>query len=192
VNLILNIAQRRYHSGCILSIMSHRAIFRMLILTAGARLLHAQAIVEFGTLSGRAGAAAGGANVGKSIVDVFGKVNKSVTGAGTVDAAVKSKPLPAATVSPATAAAKPEPAAPPDLSALAIGMDRADMLKKVGKPWMSISSVEDSILVETCSYRIGSDTVTVILRDGKVAAISGAENLPAKQALAPVHDPVSH
>jgi hypothetical protein len=191
VNLILNIAQRRYHSGCILSIMSHRAIFPILILSAGATLLHAQAIVEFGTLTGRAGAAAGGANVGKSIADVFGKVNKSVTGAGAVDAAVKPKPLPAATTAPA-AAAKPQPVAPPELSALAIGMDRADMLKKVGKPWMSISSVEDSILVETCSYRIGSDTVTVILRDGKVAAISGAEDLPAKQALAPVHDPVSH
>jgi hypothetical protein len=170
--------------------MSHRAIFPILVLCAGATLLHAQAIVEFGTLTGRAGAAAGGTNVGKSIVDVFGKVNKSVTGAGTVDVNVKPKPLPAATTAPA--AAKPEPAAPPDLSALAIGLDRADMLKKVGKPWMSISSVEDSILVETCSYRIGSDTVTVTLRDGKVAAISGAENLPAKQALAPVHDPVSH
>jgi len=173
--------------------MSHKAIFPMLILSAGATLLHAQSIVEFGTLSGRStGAASGAGNVGKSIADVFGKVNQSMTTAGAVDAAAKPKPLPAATTAPATAAAKPEPVLPPDLSALAIGMDRADMLKKVGKPWMSISSVEDSILVETCSYRIGSDTVTVILRDGKVAAISGAENLPAKQALAPVHDPVSH
>ena len=114
-----------------------------------------------------------------------------MTGAGVVDAAVKPKPLPAATTAPATAA-KPEPVLPPNLSALAIGMDRADMVKKVGKPWMSISSVEDSILVETCTYRSGSDTVTVTVRDGKVAAIAGTENLAAKQALAPVHDPVSH
>jgi hypothetical protein len=191
VNLILNIAQRRYHSGCILSIMSHRAIFPMLILSAGATLLHAQSMVEFGTLTGRGPAATGGPNVGKSIADVFGKVNQSLTGPGTVDSTAKSKPLPAATTAPVIAI-KPEPALPPDLSALAVGMDRAEMLKKVGKPWMSISSVEDSILVETCSYRKGSDTVTVTLRDGKVAAISGAENLPAKQALAPTHDPVSH
>ena len=173
--------------------MSHKAIFPMLILSAGAALLQAQSIVEFGTLSGRStGAASGAGNVGKSIADVFGKVNQSVTAAGTVDAAVKPKPLPTATTTPATASAKPAPAAPPDLTALATGMDRADMVKKVGKPWMSISSVEDSILVETCTYRSGSDTVTVILRDGKVAEISGAENLPAKQALAPVHDPISH
>jgi hypothetical protein len=172
--------------------MSHRAIFPMLILSAGATLLHAQAIVDFGTLSGRStGAASGASNVGKSIADVFGKVNQSLTGPGTVDAAAKPKPLPAATTAPVIAA-KPVPALPPDLSALAMGMDRADMLKKVGKPWMSITSVEDSVLVETCSYRSGSDTVTVTLRDGKVASISGAENLPAKQALAPTHDPVSH
>jgi hypothetical protein len=119
-------------------------------------------------------------------------VNQSVTGAGVVDAAVKPKPLPAATTAPATAAAKPEPVLPPNLSALAIGMDRADMVKKVGKPWMSITSVEDSILVETSSYRSGSDTVNVTLRDRKVAAIAGAENLAAKQAPAPVHDPGSH
>jgi hypothetical protein len=40
------------------------------------------------------------------------------------------------------------------------------MLKKVGKR-MSISSVEDSILVETCSYRSGSILSAVILRDGR-------------------------
>jgi hypothetical protein len=193
VNLTLNIAQQSYRSGCILSMMSHKAIFPMLILCAGVTLLHAQAIVEFGTLTGRStGAASGAGNVGKSIADVFGKVNQSMTGAGAVDAAAKPKPLPAGTTAPATAAAKPEPATPPNLSALAAGMDRADMVKKVGKPWMSITSVEDSILVETCSYRSGSDTVTVTLRDGKVATISGVENLAAKQALAPVHDPVSH
>jgi len=192
VKLTLNIAQERYRSGCILSIMYHRAIFPMLVLSAGVTLLHAQAIVEFGTLTGRAGATAGGAKAGQSIVDIFGKVNQTVTAAGTLEAPAKPKPLPAGITAPATAPAKSAPAAPPELSALVIGMDRADMVKKVGKPWMSISSVEDSILVETCSYRSGSDTVTVALRDGKVATISGLENLAAKQALAPVNDSVTH
>ena len=168
----------------------------MLILSAGATLLHAQSIVEFGALTGRAAGTAGGAKAGQSIVDIFGKVSKTVTEAGAVDSNAKPKSLPV-TAAPATKIAvtpqaKPEPVLPPDLSALAIGMDRADMVKKVGKPWMSISSVEDSRLVETCTYRSGSDTVTVTLRDGKVAAIAGLENLAAKQALPPVNDPVSH
>jgi hypothetical protein len=190
VNLILNIAQQRYHSGCILSIMSHRTMLMVTILSAGATLLHAQAMVEFGTLSGRAAGASGGANVGKSIVDVFGKVNQQLSGAATVDAAAKPKPL---TAVPAVATAKPpEPAIPPDLSGLLIGMDRADMLKKVGKPSMSITSVEDATQIETCWYRSGSTSVTVTLREEKVATISAAENLPAKQALAPVSDSLSH
>jgi hypothetical protein len=177
--------------------MSHRGIFPILILSAGAVLLHAQSIVEFGTLAGRSTDAASGAGkAGQSIVDVFGKVTQSLTGAGAVDAAAKPKPLPV-TAAPATtiavaAQAKPEPVLPPDLSALAIGMDRADMVKKVGKPRMSISSVEDATLIETCTYRSGSDTVTVTLRDGKVAVIAGLENLAAKQALAPVNDLISH
>jgi hypothetical protein len=163
----------------------------MSILSAGATLLHAQTMVEFGTLTGRASGAAGGANVGKSIVDVFGKVNQSLTGAGAVDAAAKPKPLPVIAAVPVTAA-KPEPILPPDLSALVIGMDRDDMLKKVGKPSMSITSVEDATQIETCWYRSGSTSVTVTLREGKVATISGVESLPAKQALAPVSDSPPH
>jgi hypothetical protein len=166
-------------------------MFMVSILSAGAALLHAQAIIEFGTAAGRAGAAAPGANVGKSIVDVFGKVNQSLSGAAKVDAVAKPSPLPAVTTAPATVAA-PERAIPPDLSALAIGMDRADMLKKVGKPAMSIEGVESATQVETCWYRSGSDSVTVTLRDGKVATISVAESLAAKEALAPVHDSLSH
>jgi len=170
--------------------MSHRAILSMIILSAGAKLLHAQAMVEFGTLSGRAAAAGPGANIGKSVVDVFGKVNQQLSGAATVDAAAKPKSL---TAVPAVPTAKPaETAIPPDLSGLVIGMDRADMLNKVGKPSMSITGVEDSTQVETCWYRSGSTSVTVTLREEKVATISAAENLPAKQALAPVNDSLSH
>jgi hypothetical protein len=172
--------------------MSHRAIVPMIILSAGATLLHAQAMVEFGTLSGRAAAAGAGAPVGKSIVNVFGKVNQSLNAAGTASADTVAKPNPLA-AAPAVATAKPaEPAIPPDLSGLVIGMDRADMLKKVGKPSMSITSVEDATQVETCWYRTDSTSVTVTLREEKVATISAVENLPAKQALAPVNDSLSH
>jgi len=153
-------------------------MFPILMLSAGATLLQAQAMVELGTLTGRAGAASGGATAGKSVADIFGKVNQTLSGAAKVGDGAKPRTVPAAPV--VTAKAQPIPApsaplAPADLSALAIGMDRADLLKKVGKPAMSISSVEDSTMVETCWFRSGADQVTVILRDGKVATISGME-----------------
>jgi uncharacterized protein YodC (DUF2158 family) len=149
-------------------------------------------MVEFGTLNGRAAAAGPGANVGKSIVGVFGKVNQSLTAAGTASADAVAKPTPLTAVPAVTTVKPPESAIPPDLSGLVIGMDRADMLKKVGKPSMTITGVEDSTQVETCWYRSGSTSVTVTLREEKVATISAAENLPAKQALAPVSDSLSH
>jgi hypothetical protein len=177
--------------------MSHRALFPLFILSAGATLLHAQAMVEFGALGGRAAGTAGGANVGKSVVDAFGKVTQSLSGAANVDPAVKPRPVPAATAAPVTIAAvtpqpKPEPILPPDLTALVVGMDRADMVKKVGKPSMSIEGIESGAQIETCWYRNGPDSVTVILREGKVATISGLENLTAKPAPAPAQDPLAH
>jgi hypothetical protein len=169
-----------------LGIMSHRAMLPILILSAGATLLHAQAMIEYGVATGRGGAAAGAAAAGKSAIDVFGKVNKALVTASKSDDTTKLTPGPApsagatAVTAVATKPQPPEPVAPPDLTALVAGMDRADMLKKVGKPSMSLSGVEDSKLVETCWYRSGADNVTVTLRDGKVATISGADKLTAK------------
>lgn len=155
--------------------MSHRAMFPILMLSAGAMLLHAQAMVELGTLTGRAGAAAGGATAGKSVVDVFGKVNQTLGSAAKVGDGAKPRTVPASTTNPQPTPAPPSPIAPADFSALVTGMDRADLLKKVGKPAMSISSVEDSTMVETCWFRSGGEQVTVVLRDGKVATISGMD-----------------
>ena len=45
---------------------------------------------------------------------------------------------------------------------------------------MSMSSVESSKAVETCWYKNGTESVTVILRDGKVAEISAPDKLAAK------------
>jgi uncharacterized protein YodC (DUF2158 family) len=109
------------------------------------------------------------------MVDVFGKLGQTLGAAAKTGEAPPPKPVSAVT-STATPAANPQPTpaprAPADLSALAIGMDRADLLRKAGKPAMTISSVEDSTMVETCWYRSGPDNVTVVLRDGKVASIS--------------------
>ena len=66
------------------------------------------------------------------------------------------------------------------LTALVTGMDRADLFKKVGKPSMSMTSMDSAKVIETCWYKNGAENVTVILKDGKVAEISGAETLAAK------------
>jgi hypothetical protein len=129
--------------------------------------LHAQATFEYGAAAGSA-AASSAAGAGKSVVTIFGKVNKTLAEASKVDEAPK---LSASQPAKSAAVAKPaKPAPPPDLAALSTGMDRADMLAKVGKPSMSMSSVESSAVVETCWYKSGGDSVAVILRDGKVAS----------------------
>src|SRR5262249_41075900 len=106
--------------------MSKRALLLASILSAAASLLHAQAMTEFGAAAGRGAAAAGG--VGKSIVDVFGKVNQSVSAAGKVDEALKPAPPPAAAAASIAATSVPaatpktEPVLPPDLKELVVGL----------------------------------------------------------------------
>jgi len=150
--------------------MPHRAL-AVLIMTAGAGLLHAQAMIEYGVSAGRSGAAAGAAGAGKSSGKIFDKLSGSLAGAAKTDSSAKpaSSAAIAIAATPVTPAA---PAPPPDFTSLVTGMDRADLLKKVGKPSMSMTSMESSKLVETCWYRSGADSRTVILRDGKVAEIS--------------------
>ncbi len=147
-------------------------------------LARAQAQVEYGAAAGGASAAAGAAAVGKSVTGALGKLNQTLAGAAKTGDAAKPAPAKPVVTAAAPGVAKPaaaaEPAPPADFSALAIGMDRADMLKKVGKPYMTISSMESSALVENCTYRKGSDTVAVTLRGGKVTAITGADELVAK------------
>lgn len=165
----------------------HKFVIPALILTAGTNLLSAQAVAEYGAAAGSSGAASAGAATGKSVVNIFGKTNRALAGAGVAGdrkprpGTVPASSAPTGATDPGTApkqAAPPE--LPPDLAALATGMERADMLKKVGKPSMSMSGVESHTLVETCWYKSGSDSVTVILRDGKVASISGLEKSAPK------------
>jgi hypothetical protein len=154
--------------------MSHRLVVSVLAGVLGACLLHAQAITEYGAATGSSAGATAGASTGKSVVNIFGKVSQTLAGAAKASDDAKpspSQPSKAAAVRTVASAPKPaEPILPPDLAALVTGMDRADMLKKVGKPSMSLSNVESSVLVETCWYKSGADSVTVTLRDGKVAA----------------------
>src|SRR6185369_8503770 len=159
--------------------VSKRALFPVLILTASAAILHAQAMVEYGATAGRAAGATGLAGAGKSSAKIFDKLNTSLAGAAKSDETPNPRPpSPTVDVVAANASARAvpaAPAAPPDFTALAIGMERADLFKKVGKPSMSMSSMESSKVIETCWYKSGAENVTVIVRDGKVAEISGYE-----------------
>src|SRR5262249_40982957 len=128
--------------------MRYRALFPVLMLTASATALYGQAMVEYGINAGRSGAAAGAAGAGRAPEKRFDKVGRARAGAARADE--KGKPGPAAPASAtpgAPAAAAPAPAErviPPDFSALAVGMERVDLLNKVGKPSMSMSGTESS------------------------------------------------
>jgi len=147
-------------------------------------ILHGQAIIEYGAGAGRAGVA--GVGLGKSVVKTIGQLDKTLAVAAGAGETSSSRSAPAAATAIPAAAAAPaapapiEPITPVDLGEIVIGMDKADLLKKAGKPAMSLTSMESSTLVETCWYRSGEDKLTVILRNGKVATISGAEKSAAK------------
>src|SRR6185436_7071078 len=101
-------------------------------MTAGASLLHAQAMIEYGATAGRSAGAAGAAGAGKSAVKIFDKLGSSLAGAAKVDEiptprSVSPTVAVAATSAPAPAAPVAS-AAPPDFNALVTGMDRADLL----------------------------------------------------------------
>ena len=169
--------------------MSNRALLPVVVLAAGATLLHGQAIIEYGASAGRSAASAGAAGAGRSAATIFDKVGKSLAGSAKTDDAAKGAPVlavsPVVTVANGAAPTPPAPpAVPADFSALVTGMDRADLMSKVGKPSMSMTSTESSKVVETCWYRNGTGNVTVILRDGNVAEISGLEKAPAKDTTA--------
>jgi hypothetical protein len=156
-------------------------VFPILILGVPANPLRAQAMIGYGAVSGQSAVASGPAATGKAAAGILGKLNQMLAEAAKPgDAAKPAPPAPSVTTAAKPPAASTEPSPAADFSALAIGMDRADLLKNVGKPSMTISSVESSVLVENCSYRKGAGMVAVTLRDGKVTAITGAGELSAK------------
>jgi hypothetical protein len=61
---------------------------------------------------------------------------------------------------------------PPDPAAVKIGMTAQEALAKFGPPGMKLSSADGSHLAETWSYGSDPNTVTLTLRDGRVAEVS--------------------
>jgi hypothetical protein len=65
-----------------------------------------------------------------------------------------------------------EPPKPVDLTGIAPGLDRADLLAKAGKPSMKLTSSEGGEEVEKYWYPTTEGKAVITLRNGKVAVVS--------------------
>jgi len=168
--------------------LSRRPMLPILILCAGSPLLHAQSIVEHGIIDGKTAAAAAGA--GASVLGVLRQMGNATDAAakvGTpapVQVAPPPRPMPISSDDDGprgSASSTPPRIGPPvSFSVVTAGMDRAELLKIFGKPSMSVSGMESHALTETYWYQTPTESVTVILRDGKVFSITRVEKLAPK------------
>ena len=154
--------------------MLKRTCLLPMLLAAFGVSSYGQAVVEYGLGVGRgslAGAAAG-KKMGNATSSVLNKA------AGTVEksaSAAQAAPAEKAEVAAAAPAAKQAPSAPPavDASAIQPGLDRQELLAKFGKPSMKLTQNQGSDIVEKYWYKAaGRETVTVTLRNGKVAEVT--------------------
>ena len=160
-----------------------------------------QAMVEYSLGAGRAAAAGSAAGkAGKSTGPVFDRTGKAINKAGKPATAASAKPaaVPARSRSARTAARKsaaaprsfvrippPPPYIPPsasagpsvDASQLHNGLERQELLSKIGKPSLKMTRMEGRDVVETFWYMGGGkETVVVTLKEGKVTSVSSAVN----------------
>jgi hypothetical protein len=161
--------------------LSHRPMLPILILCAGTPLLHGQGIIEHGIIDGKAAAAAAGA--GASVLGVLRQMgNTTEKAAKTGEApAPPSRAVPPDDSDLPRPSPSPAPAATPvGFSAVTKGMDRVELLKLVGKPSISVSGMDAHLLTETFWYQTATESITIVLHDGKVFSISRAQKLTAK------------
>lgn len=133
------------------------------LLLLAALALPAQTLIEHSLGTARAaGAAAGMRKVGKVAASIADKTAQTLDTASksssTVITVPKSKAAPPVKLSP-----------PPDPAAVTIGMESQEVAARFGPPGMKLNSAEE----ETWIYGSGSDAVTLTLREGRVAAVSG-------------------
>ncbi|MGO9096318.1 MAG: hypothetical protein ACLQGV_13995 [Bryobacteraceae bacterium] len=177
--------------------MRLRAEIPLLLLAA--MTLPAQNLVEYSiTTAGAAGAAAGMSSLGKAAAGIMQNANGTLEVAHQSAAAGTAK---AKSTAPAgrsentillldTAPSAVKLSPPPDPASVRIGMTAQEALAKFGPPGMKLSSADGSHLVETWSYGSDPNTVTLTLRDGKVAEVSSpsrekAENEQAVVVIVP-------
>ncbi len=150
--------------------------FAVCLLTAFAVSVYGQAMVEYGLGAGRSGVAgaAAGKNTGKATGAIFDKTTKALETAGKPGAAAAQSA--SASTPPKTAEPEKQAATAPaaiDPSAITPGLERQELLAKLGKPSMKITNTDGSDIVEKLWYKSpGHETILVTLRNGKVAAVS--------------------
>jgi hypothetical protein len=143
--------------------------------------LSAQAILEAGAITGASATAGGAAGkaTGKGITNVFGSIEKTMKSVGAAGTKGGTK----GDTKPASAALQQKPAEPvklPDVSLIALGMSREDLLAKFGSPSQKITLPDGSHLTERFRYDVDKETVRVVLEDGKVKEVAAIhpETLP--------------
>jgi hypothetical protein len=144
---------------------------------ACAALTYGQAAVEYSVGAGAAaGAAAGAKGTGQAAGGVFGAVGQVLNqaakaGAPAAAAPSKTAVTPAA-VTPGTAAqSAPALPKPIDPSQVTVGMDRNELLTRLGEPTTSTSEMRHSQMIDTFWYPAPpKDELIVSLTDGKVVS----------------------
>ena len=143
---------------------------------------YSQAMVEYGLGAGRgalAGAAAG-KNTGKAVGAALDKSTKALetsgkAGPAQASASKAAKPAEVTTTAAGSAANPQAPSAAPaiDPASITPGLERRELLAKLGKPSMTMMNTDGSDLVEKLWYKsAGHETVTITLRNGKVATVT--------------------
>ncbi len=157
--------------------MKSRWQFTLLLLAA--LPLPAQTLVESSLATAAAsGAASGMGGVGKAAAAVFEKANQALGAKGNAASAPavsnSVQVVPKSEFGPGEVKLSP----PPDPAAVKIGMTGKEAIEKFGAPAMKLSSSDGAQMVETWSWGVGPESVTLTLRDGKVTAVNGPRPKP--------------
>lgn len=166
------------------------------LLLLAALTLPAQTLIEYSiTTAGAAGAATGMQGLGQATAGIMQKAAATLDAANQSAAAGVRNQSAAAASKAGTATGRARNAAgtagnailvvdaapvvvklspAPDPAAVKIGMTAQEALAKFGPPAMKLSSADGSHAAETWSYGSDPNTVTLTLRDGKVAEVYAA------------------
>lgn len=140
--------------------------------------LSAQVLIEAGALTGATATAAGagGKGVGKGLTNVFGNVQQTLKGAAGTPATAAAAPASQKPVEP------PVIVKLPDVTQIAQGMTREDLLAKFGAPSQKMTIPEGSRMIERYRYDVDKETVRIVLEDGKVKEVTAIhpEPVPVK------------
>jgi hypothetical protein len=162
-------------------------ILRFVLLGGISATMWGQAMVDYGLGVAAAGAAAApGQAAGRALGGIFLNLQKTLnsTSEAAMTPSSAAAPAPAQTRRGARTAqpgaavrrqANSEPAEPPqpavvyeDPGGITVGMERAELLSRVGEPAMKITAAAGR---ESMTYQVKDRSIELELRDGKVASV---------------------